>query len=81
MEDIKNTRKIIFELVNNVMNMVRREERNYYHLLNCLLRETLFGLGVSIEKPLEEDHMHWTTYKFFNCWFQNYKINVVDLCF
>ena len=62
MEDIKNTRKVMFELVNNIMNMVSREERNYYHLVNCILRETLFGLGVVIEKPLEEDHMHWTTY-------------------
>ena len=71
MEDIKNTRKVMFELVNNIMNMVSREERNYYHLVNCLLRETLFGLGVVIEKPLEEDHVHWTTYNLFNFWFQN----------
>ena len=57
----------MLELFNNVVNIVIRQERNYYHLLNCILKEAFFGFGVAIDKPLDEDHLHWTTYENFNC--------------
>ena len=67
MEYIKNTRKLMFELFDNVGNIVIREERKYSHFLNLILKETFFSLEVPIDKPLEEYHMRWTTYEILNC--------------
>ena len=57
----------MFELFDNVVNIVIREERKYSHFLNLILKETFFSLEVPIDKPLEEYHMRWTTYEILNC--------------
>ena len=74
-----NTRMSLQRLVNSTVSVVLDTDTD--NLLNRLLRDSKIDLQASVENPVEERRIRWTTFSNLSMWFENWRIDLEALCF
>ncbi len=76
-ETADNKHKLLSKCVNNTM----KSDSNSDCLLQRLQRNSTIDFAAKVSHPMEERHLHWTTYSNLNCWFDNWENFLVNYGF